>query len=329
MKTTRRQFLCSAATTVALPSLSRIAWAQAYPAKPITIVVPYAPGGPTDTIARLMAEAMKKTLGQPVVIDNVSGAGGSIGVGRVARAAPDGYTLSIGTTNTHVINGAAYNLNYNVLNDFEPIALLSLAPTMLVSKSGVQASTVPELVTWLKANRDKASAGTTGSGSMSHLLGLAFQNSTGTQFQFVPYRGSVLALQDLVASHIDLLITDAATALPFVRDGKIKAFAVLAKSRWFAAPEIPTSEELNLPALNLPFWHGLWGPKGTPPDVVAKLNSAAVTAFADPAVRDRFGKMGLEFPSADQQSPAALGAYNKAETDIWWPIVKAANIKLE
>ena len=303
--------------------------AQVYPARPIAMIVPYSAGGPTDTLARILAEHMRTSLGQTIIIENVTGAGGTIGVGRVARAAPDGYTLGIGQVSTNGFNGAVYQLPYDLLKDLEPVALLTIAPMWIIGKSALPASNVKELVAWLKANADRASMGAVGWGSASHLCGVYFRNHTGTSFAFVPYRGAAPANQDLIAGQIDIFCPEASNSLPLVKSGKVKAFAVLSKTRWAAAPDVPTMDEAGLPGLYIPFWHGFFVPAGTPKDVIAKLNAAAVAALVDPALRQRLIDMGQEIPSPDQQTPEAFGAFQKAEIAKWWPIIRAANIKAE
>jgi tripartite-type tricarboxylate transporter receptor subunit TctC len=273
---------------------------------------------------------MRISLGQVIVIENTfGGAGGSIGVGRVARAAPDGYTISIGHWQTFVTNGAVYTLQYDLINDFEPIGLIADSPQLIVSKNALPAKDLRELVAWLKANPDKALAGAPGSGSPAHIAGTYLQKFTGTRFQFVPYRGGAQAVQDLLAGQIDLIITNATIALAHVRAGKIRAYAVTAKTRMDVAPDIPTVDEAGLAGFYFSLWHGFWMPKGTPKTVIAKLNAAAVEALAEPAVRQRLSELGNEvFPRA-LQTPEALGAFQKAEIEKWWPIIKAANIKGE
>jgi tripartite-type tricarboxylate transporter receptor subunit TctC len=305
------------------------ALAQVYPTRPVTMVVPYPAGGPTDTIGRIMAEGMRASLGQPVIIENVGGASGSIGTGRVARAAGDGYTLGLGVWPTHVVNGAVFTLPYDLLNDFLPVALLVTNPLLIVAKKSMPANDLKELIAWLKANPDKASAGTGGAGGASHVAGVYFQNDTGTRFPFVTYRGLGPALQDLVAGQIDMIIDYPANSLPQVRLGTIKAYAVTAKSRLPAAPEIPTVDEAGLPGFHISAWHAFWVPKGTAKGVIGKLNSAVVHALADPAVRQRLTDLGQEIFPREQQTPEALGAYHKAEIEKWWPIIKAAKIKAE
>ena len=303
------------------------AMAQTYPSRPITIIVPFPAGGPTDTLARILSDPMSTLLGQSVVVENVSGAAGNIGVGRVARAAADGYTLSIGHWSTHVVNGATMSLPYDVLIDFEPVSLLADTPIWMVATKALPPKGLSELIAWLKQSPGKASAGTVGVGGASDVTGAYFQNVTGTRFQFVPYRGSAPLNQDLIAGHIDLNLGMAAASYTLVRSGQIKAYAVMAKTRWWAAPEVPTMEEAGVPGLYASFWHGLWVPKGTPWEIITKLNSAVRAALADPAVRQRFRDQGQEIPPPERQSPEALGAHQKAEIEKWWPIIKAAGIK--
>jgi len=305
------------------------AHAQAYPSHPITMIVPFPPGGPTDTIGRIMAEHMKTSLGQTLVVENVTGAGGTIGMGRLARADPDGYTLGIGQWTTHVGAGAIYPLQFHVLNDFEPVSLLTSSPLWIVGKKDLPATNLRELIAWLKANPDKASAATVGAGSAAHMCLIYFQNNTGTRFTYVPYRGGAPAQQDLVAGQVDLSCLEASQTLGHYRGGRIGVFAVMDKSRFAAAPDIPTVDEAGAPGLHFPFWHGLWAPKGTPKDIVAKVNAAVVEAFADPAVRKRFADLGMSIPPREQLTPQALYAHHKAEIEKWWPIIKAANIKVE
>jgi tripartite-type tricarboxylate transporter receptor subunit TctC len=301
--------------------------AQVYPSRPLTLVVPFPAGGSTDAIGRIVAERMRVSLGQPVIIENVGSAGGSIGVGRVARATPDGYTLDIGQWDTHVANGATFSLSYDVLKDFEPVALISSNPFLILAKKAMPADDLKSLIAWLKGNPDKASQAIPTAGS--HVAGILFQKETGTRFAFVPYRGGGPAMQDLVAGQIDLMIIQAAVALPQVRAGAIKAYAVTASSRFPAAPDIPTVDEAGLPGIHISGWFALFAPKGTPTEVVTKLNTAVVEALADPTVRARLANLGQEIFPREQQTPQALAAYHKAEIEKWWPIIKAANIKAE
>ena len=329
MNLPRRQFFHVAAGAAALPVMSQIARAQTYPSRPVTMIVPYPAGGPTDTIARLLGERMRASLGQPVVIENVAGAGGNIGVGRVARAAGDGYTLGIGHWGSHVVNGAIYTLPYDLLTDLEPVALISDGPQLIVAAKSVPAKNIQELIAWLKANPGKAMVGTTGVGGASHLAGILFQNSTGTNIQIVPYRGAAPRMQDMLSGQIHLAFDQAASSLPQVQGGNLQAYAVTSKTRLTVAPDIPTVDEAGLPGFYISVWHGLWASKGTPKDAVRRLNAAAVEALADPTVRQRLTELGQELPARAQQTPEALAAYQKAEIEKWWPIIKAANIKVE
>ncbi|HMH19783.1 MAG TPA: tripartite tricarboxylate transporter substrate-binding protein [Burkholderiales bacterium] len=312
-----------------LLGMASAASGQGYPSRPITLVVPFAAGGPVDTIARIVAVPMGRTLSQTVLVEDVVGAAGTIGVGRVARAAPDGYTLSIGHWSTHVVNGAVYALPYDLLRDLEPLAMIASNPLMVVANPSVPAQDLKELIAWLKANPGKASAGTAGAGSASHVGGVYFRNATATQFEFIPYRGTGPAMQDLVGGRIELMFDQASNSLPQVRSGKIRAYAVTAKTRLAAAPEIPTVDDAGLPGLYVSIWYGIWAPKGTPRDIVAKLNAAIVAALADPNVRERLAALGQEIPPREQQTPEFLAAFHKAEVEKWWPLIKAAGIKGE
>jgi tripartite-type tricarboxylate transporter receptor subunit TctC len=328
MNSARRRFLQFAAGAIAIPALSRSGAAQTYPSRPIIMDVPFAAGGPTDTIARVVAQRMSVSLGQNIAIENVSGADGTIGVGRVARAAPDGYTLSFGDSSTHVLNGAAYALSYDVLNDFAPVALTSSNPLLIVTNTDVPAKNLMELVAWIKANQDKVSMGI---GSMTHRVsGIYFQNLTGTRFTLVPYRGAAPAMQDLMAGQVQLMFDQAVTSLPLVRSGRTKAYAVTSAARLAAAPDVPTVDEAGLPGLYITTWRALWAPKATPANIIAKLNAAVVEALADPAVRRRLiDDLGQDIPAPEQQTPQALYAFHKAEIERWWPLIKAAGIKME
>jgi len=303
--------------------------AQTYPAKPITIIVPFAAGGPSDAMARILGERMRETLGQPFLIENVTGAGGSIGVGRAVRAAPDGYTISFGHLGTHVANAAIYSLPYDMLTDLEPLALLPSNPMVVVSRNTLPAKTLPDLIGWLRGNQDKATAGTAGVGSGAHIAGVYLQTLANLRFQFVPYRGTAPALNDLVAGQIDIIVDQASNSMQQIRAGTIRAYAITDGKRLAAAPEIPTADEAGLPNFHMTLWAGLWVPKNTSKDIIGKLNAAVVEALADPAVKQRLNDLGLEIPPSDQLTPAALGAWHKAEAAKWWPIIKAAGIKPE
>ena len=310
--------------------LDNLAAAQTYPSRPITMIVAYAAGGPTDATARIVANGMRTSLGQPVIVENVAGANGTIGTGRVAHAAANGYTIVFGNWNTHVANGAVYALAYDLVKDFEPVALVGSVPTLIVAKKAMPANDLKELVVWLKANPGKASAGTGGvGGSTGQVGGVLFQNVTGTRFGFVPYRGAGPAMQDLLAGRIDLMFDTAANSLPPLRAGLIKAYAVMAKDRIGIAPDIPTADEAGLPGLRLSAWFAVFAPAGTANNIIGKLNFAIVETLADPTVRHRLADIGQEIPRSEQQTPEALTAFQRAEIEKWWPIIKAAGIKAE
>jgi len=303
--------------------------AQVYPSRPITMIVGFPAGGPSDTTARILVERMRTSVGQPVIIENVTGASGSIAAARVARAAADGYTLIYGNWATHVLNGAVYTLNYDLQDDFEPVALLASEPMLIVSRKTMPAKDLSELIAWLKANPGKALAGTGGRGSVAHIVGTLFQQKTDTRFAFVPYRGLGPIIQDLMSGQIDMLFDNAPNSLQHVRAGTLKAYAVMAKSRMAQAAEIPTVDEAGMPGFYASNWRAVWAPKGTPTDVIAKLNAAIMDGLADPTVRQRLADLGQEIFSPEQQSAQALAALQKAEIEKWWPIVKAAHIKAE
>ena len=301
--------------------------AQPYPSRPITMIVPFAAGGPTDALARVLADRMRQTLGETILVENVTGAGGTIGVTRAVKSAPDGYTLSIGHLGTHVINGAMYPLSFDLINDLDPVALVASNPMMIVSKNDVPAKDLKELIAWIKANDGKVTAGTAGVGSGAHFSGIFLEQLIGTHLQFVPYRGTGPALLDLVAGQIDIIVDQASNSLPQVQAGKIRAYAITDQKRLAAAPTIPTVAEAGLPELQIELWSGVWVPKGTPKDIVAKLNGAIVEALADPAVKKRFAEVGLDVPPVAQQNPEALAKHQRAEVQKWWPMIKAANVK--
>ena len=303
------------------------AHAQSYPSRPITLVVPLGPGGSTDVIARIMAEGMRNILGTTIVVENTTGAGGTIGVGRVARSAPDGYTIGIGQWGTNVASGAIYPLTFDLAQDFEPVGLISTQPFLIVARKTMPADNLKDLIAWLKANQDKASQGNSGVGTPSHVGGLMFQNAIGAKFTMVPYRGAGQSMQDLVAGQLDVMLDTPAVSMPHIQSGNVKAYAVTAKSRIPVAPDIPTTDEAGLPGFYFSFWHAFWVPKGTPKEIVATLNNALTKALADPATRERLTKIAQEIFPPEQQTPQALAAYHKAEIDKWWPIIKEAGIK--
>ena len=306
--------------------LASQAVAQDYPSRPVTIIVPFPAGGSTDAIARILSEGMRSRLRQTIVVENVGGASGNIAVGRVARATPDGYTLVLGSLPTHVLNAAIFTLPYDPINDFEPVSLVSTQPLFIVARKSLPANNLAELIAWLKANPDKATQGTAGSGGASHVAGVFFQKASETRFQFVPYRGAGPAMQDLAAGQIDLMVDLAASAAPQVRAGNVKAFAVTSKYRSEAAPDVPTVDEAGLPGFYVESWHAVWAPKGTSKDVVEKLSDAISQTLDDPAVRQRLASVGQVIFPADQRNPTALAAYQRAEAERWWPVIKAAKI---
>jgi tripartite-type tricarboxylate transporter receptor subunit TctC len=317
------------AALTALLAIGGIARADNFPSRPITIVVPFSAGGPSDAMARILAERMKTTLGETLLVENVTGAGGSIGVGRAVRSPPDGYTISFGHLGTHVANGAIYKLGYDLVTDLEPVALLPSNPMIIVSKNAVPAKTLKELLEWLKAKPAPATAGTAGAGSGSHIAGLYFENITGAKLQYVPYRGTGPAMNDLVAGQIDIIVDQLSNSINQVRAGNIRGYAVTDTKRAGSASDIPTTDEAGLPGFHMTLWSGLWAPKGTPKDIVAKLNAAAVDALNDPAVSAQLEKLGLQMPPKDKLTPAALGDWQKAEIAKWWPMIKAANVKVD
>jgi tripartite-type tricarboxylate transporter receptor subunit TctC len=303
------------------------AQAQSYPTRPVTLIAPFPPGGATDIVARIMAERMRPLLGQAIVVENVGGAGGSIGVGRVARATPDGYTIDLGQWDTHVGNGAIYALNYDLQKDFEPIGLLTHNPLLLLARKSIPAENMKDLVAWLRANFGKATLAN--QTAAAQIAGILLQQATETKVMFVPYRGGGPAMQDLLAGHIDLLVIQAAAGMPQVRAGNIKAFANLSPSRSFAVPGIPTADEGGVPGLHVAGWFGFFAPRGTPGEPINRLNAAMVQALADPKVQARLSELGLDVASRELQTPQGLAKFHKAEIDKWWPIIKAAGIKAE
>ena len=334
MKLPRRTFLHLAAGAVVLALVATIAGlsnanAQQYPLRPIIMIVPASAGGPTDSIGRILAQGMQATLGQNVVIENVAGATGTIGTGRVVRATPDGYTIGLGGWNHYVVNGAVFTLQYHLLNDFAPVSLICAGPQLILSKKDIPANNLQELIAWMKARPEGVTFGTGGVGGPGHVSGLAFEKLVGTKFVYVPHRGSAPATQNLVAGQLDISIDQPSGAISQVRGGLIKAYAVTAKARLASAPDIPTTDEAGLPGFHVSIWHGLWVPKATPRDIIAKLNAAVVDALADATVRSKLADLGQGIFPRDQQTPEAHGAYHKAEIEKWWPIIKAAGIKVE
>lgn len=324
----RRQFLHLAVGAAALPAFSRIVQAQVYPTRPITLVVPFAAGGGADVVLRIVVERMRTFLGQTIIIENVGGASGTIGTGRVARATPDGYTLGAGNWGTHVANGAIYALPYDILSSFEPVALHQIFYYILAAKKALPANNLKELIAWLKANPGRASLGTSGVGAQNHLAGILFQNLTGTSFQHVPYRGVGPAIQDLIAGQIDMVFGDP-SIVPAVQTGTVKPIAVAAKQRLPSVPDIPTAEEAGLAGFSFANWVGIFAPKGTPKDIISKFNGAVANTLADPSVRQKLVELGVEIPSREQQTPEGFAALQKADIEQWWPIIKAAGIKAE
>jgi len=315
----------------ALATLAGIvaAAAQTYPTRPVTAIVPASAGGPTDTIARIVMMRAQQLLGQNIIIENVGGASGTIGTGRVVRAEPDGYTLGIGGPNHYVVNASVYPLTYDTLKDFEPISMLSNGPMIIMSRNSLPAKNLTELIAWLKAQGDNVTFGTGGLASPPHISGLSLQTVTGTKFQFVPFRGSAPALQQVIGGQLDIIIDQASSALSIVKGGNVRAYAVTAKQRLASAPDVPTVDEAGAPGFYVSIWQGVWAPKGTPKEIIAKLNAAIAGALADPAVQKRLAEVGQELPSAEQMTPEGFGAFHKAEMEKWTPIIKAANIKPE
>ena len=325
----RRRLLAMLIAILMGPALAGAAFAQAYPARPITMIVPFPAGGATDTLARYLGENMRGLLGQPIVIENVGGAAGSLGVARAVRSAADGYTLSIGTSTTHMLTGGLYALQFDLLNDLEPVILIGSEPLLIVGKKSLPADDLKGLIAWLKTNPDKASVGIAGVGATGHLTGISFQKETGTKFQFVPYRGNGPAMQDLLAEQIDFMIEPASNFKSLLAAGSVKSLAITGRTRLPSQPNIPTADEAGLPGFVASLWYGLWVPKGTPKDVIARLNAALTQVLADPKVKQRFEELGIQITPLPQQSQEALRAFQKQEADRWWPIIKASGIKAE
>lgn len=302
---------------------------EVFPSRPVTMMVGFPPGGPTDTLARIIADAMQGPLGQPVVVETLSGSSGTIATGRVVHARPDGYTLGIGNWSSHVASPSIYPLDYDIIRDLQPISLLSASPLWILGKEALPPNTLPELITRLKARAEPATFGTVGTGSAAHLCGLYFAQKTGLRLQYVPYRGGGPAMQDLIGGQIDLSCLEASSGLAYVQSGKFKAYAVMGEQRWPKSPDTPTMLEFGIPGATINFWHALWTTSGTPKAVVDRLDAAVTIALANPAVRQRLENLGQVIFPRDQQNPAGLAAYHKAEIDKWWPIIKAAGIKAE
>jgi tripartite-type tricarboxylate transporter receptor subunit TctC len=319
----------AAALCLALTLHPAAANADDYPSHPITMIIPLAPGGSTDVLGRIMAQAMRPTLGQPVVVENTAGAAGTIGVTRAERAAPDGYTVLWGMWGTNVANGAIYPLDFDLLNDFEPVGLVATQPFFIDARKTMPANNLKELIAWLKANADKATMGTSGVGSPSHVAGVLMENFVGVKWQMVSYRSAGLATQDLLAGFTDIQLDTPAVSLPHVQSGDLKAYAVTAKERIAAAPDIPTTDEAGLPGFYFSFWHAMWAPKDTPKPIIAKLNAALVAALADPDTRKKLIDFAQVIYPREQQTPQALHDFQKSEIEKWWPIIKAAGIKAQ
>jgi tripartite-type tricarboxylate transporter receptor subunit TctC len=303
--------------------------ADKFPAHPITVVVPFSAGGPSDAMMRILGERMKVTLGEAILVENTTGAGGSIGVGRVVHSPPDGYTIGFGHLGTHVANGAIYKLNYDLVADLDPIVLLPSNPMIVVSKNAVPAKSLKELIAWLRDRPQPAAAGTAGAGSGSHVAGLAFEAASGVKLQYVPYRGTGPAMNDLVAGQIDIMVDQLSNSINQVRAGTIRGYAVTDSKRADSASDVPTTDEAGLPGFHMTLWSGLWAPKGTPKEIVAKINAAALDALNDPPTRKQLENLGLQMPPSDKSTPEALGDWQKAEIAKWWPIIKAANVKVD
>ena len=325
----RRWLMAVVVAMLGLGWIAIVAAAQVYPARPITMIVPFPAGGATDTLARYLAEQMRGILGQPVIIENVGGAAGSIGVGRAVRSAADGYTLSIGTSTTHMLTGGLYTLPFDLLKDLDPVIEIGSEPLLIAGRNSLPADDLRGLIAYLKANPDKASVGIAGVGATGHLAGISFQKETVTKFQFVPYRGNAPAMQDLLAGQIDFMIEPASNFKSLIGTGSIRPYAVTGRTRLPSSPDIPTADEAGLPGFVASLWYGLWVPKGTPREIVEKLNTTIRQVLADPSVERRFADLGIQISPRDQQSPEALRAFQKAEMERWWPIIKASNLRAQ
>jgi tripartite-type tricarboxylate transporter receptor subunit TctC len=303
--------------------------AQDYPSRQIVVIVPFPAGGPTDALARILSEPLRAILGQPVVVQNVAGAGATIGVGRAIQSAPDGYTLIVGNWTSHVGGSAIYPVPWNVLADLEPVSQLSVSTLLIAGRTGLPVNDGKQFIAWLKANPDQATAATVGAGSGAHICGIYFAQKTGTRFRYVPYRGGAPAVQALLGNEVDFFCGEASQMLPHFKAAKIKPLIVMSQTRWRPLPEIPTMEELGASDTYITFWNGMWAPKGTPRSMIAKVNEAVVKALADPVVIKRLGDLGQDIPPREQLTPEALGAFHKSEIEKWWPLIKGANIKVE
>jgi tripartite-type tricarboxylate transporter receptor subunit TctC len=321
--------LLVAAALAAILSGASTADAQTYPSRPVTLIAPFPAGGPLDVIARIIAEPIREALGQPLVIENLSGAGGNLGTNKVARAEPDGYTIGMGQWSTHVVNPVTYSVPYDIVKDFEPIALIANTPQLIIARKDFPAKDIKELVAWLKANPDQATAATVGVAGGAQVSAVYFQKETGTTFRFVPYRGGGPAVTDMMAGQVDLMFDQAANALGPVKSGNIKAYAVMSKDRWAALPDVPSIDEAGASGLYVAYWHAMWAPKGTPKEIIARLNAAVVRALADPGTKKRLADIGQDVWPREQQTPEALAAHHKAEIDKWWPIIRASGLKAQ
>ncbi len=329
MSLSRRNLFRLAAGAGAAGAYLNFAFAADYPTRPITIIVPFAAGGATDVLARVLADPMGRALGQTIIVEDLAGAAGAIGVARVAHALADGYTLCIGTLTTNVLIGGLYKLDFDVINDLVPIAELAYEPLLICVKNSLPVHNLKELIAWLKDNPGKASVGVPGIGSTGNLAGISFQKATGTTFQFVPYRGDGPAVQDMMAGQIDMMIEPSSNFTAQVQAGTIRAIAVPSKTRMVSLPEVPTTDEAGLPGFYASIWFGMWAPKGTPTDVVEKVHDATVAALKDANLRDKLAKLGQQVASAELQSSQAFAAFQKSEADKWWPIIKDAGIKVQ
>ncbi len=323
----RRRDILTALIAAACLLLPLAARAQSFPDRPLTMVVPFPAGGATDVLARILSERMKAALGQPIVVENVGGAAGTIALGKVVRAPADGYTLSIGTSTTHMLTGGLYDLPFDLLTDLDPVIMIGSEPLLIVAKKDLPVHNLKELIAWLKANPGKASVGIAGVGATGHLAGIAFQKETGTSFEFVPYRGNAPGRQPLAAGQIDFMIEPSSNFPALVKAGTIKGLALTSPSRIDSYPDTPTTTEAGLSSFQASLWYGLWVRNGTPADVIKRLNSVMRETLADPEVAKKLNTLGIEITPAGKQAPEDLRAFQKTEVERWWPIIKAANLK--